>query len=947
MTAPMRMEEDRSHITEKILNLTLEIIYLLTGERFPLVKSGDHMTITVPPCDSLKPERHNMEKILEVTKKMMELLTGEVPIRCQDVTVYFSMEEWEYLEGHKDLYKDVMMDNQQNLSFVKNVRKEFPRNETILNLTLEILRLLTGENCTVIMKKSTYNYTRRRSHNMSTRSLRIQNPITPPPSPIPTKHNTQKILDVTKKMMELLTGEVPIRCQDVTVYFSMEEWEYLEGHKDLYKDVMMDNQPPLTSPDGSSNGNPSERCPRPLYSRDFTQEDHTIPHHHQSGNLRDSKVEVKEEIKEEDDEDGVTDESLKEHKDLYQDTMVESSSYRNPPERCPRPLYSRDSTQEDHTIPHHHQIGNLGDDNIVVKEEYKEEDEEYGVMEEFSEGHKDMMEPPNTRNPPERCPRPLYSRDSTQEDHTIPHCYKSGDPMDIEFEVKSEEEERYVRDDQQSMEEDGITGTFIEEDTPTEISTDGRKMRKTSEDCLTLSPDCKVEDEDITQYSPGENPTTSNVHPAPHSVDGPSYSSYPEEPQTVRDGAVLPTDKSFSCTECGKCFHYKSRLNMHKRSHTGEKPYSCPECGKCFSVKSSLYRHQRSHTGEKPHSCPECGKCFSGKYNLSIHQRSHIVENPYFCPECGKCFSEKYHLSEHQRSHTGEKPYSCIECGKCFSQKSNLNTHQRSHTGEKPHSCPECGKCFAVKSHLYKHQRSHVGEKPYSCPECGKCFSQKSNLNTHQKIHTGEKPYSCPECRKCFSVKSNLYTHQRSHIGEKPYCCSECGKCFSVKSSLYTHQRSHTGEKPYSCPECGKCFSMKSNLYKHQRSHTGEKPYSCPECGKCFSQKYNLYKHQKSHIGEKPYSCPECGKCFSVKSNLNTHKKTHTGEKPYSCPECGKCFSMKSSLSKHQRSHTGEKPYSCPECGKCFSVMSNLYAHQRSHARRSRIPLLSEGIVPQ
>ncbi|CAI9541747.1 unnamed protein product, partial [Staurois parvus] len=211
-------------------------------------------------------------------------------------------------------------------------------------------------------------------------------------------------------------------------------------------------------------------------------------------------------------EDGGMEESErpKDHKDLYQDTMVESSSYRNPPERCPCPLYSWDSTQEGHTIPHHHQSGNLRDPKVEVKEEYKEEDEEYGVMEEFSEGHKDMMEPPNTRNPPERCPRPLYSRDSTQEGHTIPHCYKG---EYIKVEVKSEEEEAYVRDDQQSMEEDGITGTFIEEDTPTEISTvHGREMRKTSEDCLTLSPDWKVEDEDITQYSPGENPAPSNVH---------------------------------------------------------------------------------------------------------------------------------------------------------------------------------------------------------------------------------------------------------------------------------------------------------------------------------------------------------------------------------------------------------------------------------------------------
>ncbi|XP_077346022.1 uncharacterized protein LOC143989641 [Lithobates pipiens] len=569
MTAPMRMEEDRSHMTEKILNLTLEIIYLLTGERFPLVKSGDHMTITVPPCDSLKPKRHNMEKILEVTKKMMELLTGEVPIRCEDVTVYFSMEEWEYLEGHKDLYKD----------------------------------------------------------------------------------------------------------------------------------VMMDNQPPLTSPDGSSNGNPPERCPRPLNSRDSTQEGHTIPHHHQSENLRDIHIIVKEEYIEEDEEYGVMEEFSKRHK-----YMMEPPNTGNPPERCPH--------------PHHHQSGNLRDSKVEGKEIKEEEDEgmeESNSLKEHKDLYQDtMVESSSYRNPPERCPCPLYSRDSTQEDHTIPQCYKSGDPIDIEFEVKSEEEERYVRDDQQSMEEDGITGTFIEEDTPTEISTvDGREMRKTSEDCLTLSPDCKVEDEDITQYSPGENPTTSNVHPAPHSVDGPSYSSYPEEPQTVRDGAVLPTDGRFSCTECGKCFHFNSHLNRHRRSHTGEKPFSCSECGKCFIHKSHLVTHQRSHTGEKPYSCSDCGKCFSDKSQYCRHQRLHTGEKPYSCPECGKCFSRKSRLSIHHRSHTGEKPYSCPECRKCFSSKSNLCIHQRSHTGVKPYSCPECGKCFSQKSILYRHQRSHTGRRNF------------------------------------------------------------------------------------------------------------------------------------------------------------------------------------------------------------------------------------------
>ncbi|XP_073519498.1 uncharacterized protein [Phyllobates terribilis] len=155
--------------------------------------------------------------------------------------------------------------------------------ERILHLTLEILLRLTGEDYTVVKKTSS----ERCQDPVSEGWGRPLSSITGPPSH-PLIHediNDQKILELTYKMIELLTGEVPIRCQDVAVYFSMEEWEYLEGHKDLYKDVMMEVPQPLTSPDLSSKRTTLERCPRPLLPQDCKQEDPNVPQDHQGEDL--------------------------------------------------------------------------------------------------------------------------------------------------------------------------------------------------------------------------------------------------------------------------------------------------------------------------------------------------------------------------------------------------------------------------------------------------------------------------------------------------------------------------------------------------------------------------------------------------------------------------------------------------------------------------------------
>ncbi|XP_075704280.1 oocyte zinc finger protein XlCOF29-like [Rhinoderma darwinii] len=249
-----RMDKDRNEMRRRILDFTLEIIYLLSGEEYTIVKktSGDCTTpiihesggwsssqspITEPPPHS----RIHEKKILELIYKMTELLTGEVtllgmlvPIRCQDVTVYFSMEEWEYLEGHKDLYEEVMMENyrprtskdvcstgsSRSSSFLifspttflllnDPARMDKDRNEMsrrILDFTLEIIYLLSGEEYTIV-KKTSGDCTTPIIHESGGWSS-SQSPITEPPPH--SRIHEKKILELIYKMTELLTGEVTL-----------------------------------------------------------------------------------------------------------------------------------------------------------------------------------------------------------------------------------------------------------------------------------------------------------------------------------------------------------------------------------------------------------------------------------------------------------------------------------------------------------------------------------------------------------------------------------------------------------------------------------------------------------------------------------------------------------------------------------------------------------------
>ncbi|PIO32784.1 hypothetical protein AB205_0208740, partial [Aquarana catesbeiana] len=46
----------------------------------------------------------------------MKMIDKAVPVKCGDVTISFSMDEWDYIENHKDLYQEVMAESDQRPS---------------------------------------------------------------------------------------------------------------------------------------------------------------------------------------------------------------------------------------------------------------------------------------------------------------------------------------------------------------------------------------------------------------------------------------------------------------------------------------------------------------------------------------------------------------------------------------------------------------------------------------------------------------------------------------------------------------------------------------------------------------------------------------------------------------------------------------------------------------
>ncbi|KAM4568875.1 sal-like protein 3 isoform 2-T2 [Fundulus diaphanus] len=364
------------------------------------------------------------------------------------------------------------------------------------------------------------------------------------------------------------------------------------------------------------------------------------------------------------------------------------------------------------------------------------------------------------------------------------------------------------------------------------------------------------------------------------------------------------------CRFCAKVFGSDSALQIHLRSHTGERPYKCNICGNRFSTKGNLKVHFQRHKEKYPHiqmnpyPVPEYldnVPTSSGiPYGMSLPPEKPVttwldskpvlptvptsigLQLPPTLPSMIGGFSDSPSLTPLSRSPQRPSP----PTSECASLSPNIvNDSCMTTTSSSPKlsigndappllkpegillspSCPirpgETTTTTVSQALLPTTVSSTTLSGSGQITEPINSPNSTSNSVSHPVL-----PMLSDQFKAKFPFGGLLDSMQTSetsklqqlveNIDKKmtdPNQCVICHRVLSCQSALKMHYRIHTGERPFKCKICGRAFTTKGNLKTHFGVHRSKPPlrvqHSCPICQKKFTNAVVLQQHIRMHMG--------------------------------------------------------------------------------------------------